>query len=412
MTQIAPDMSALPHAQPLVTRILSISATPGLAEMVGRGLAHDDGVSVRSQKISLADLADDPALDLTETDVIVFEVQPGSDAELAGLRKLQSREDNRLRFLGVTSETLSMSQVRQLMEAGVDEVMPLTLRRPELADAVQVAPVIEEARQRRGGDVRNGVILGITQSRGGIGCTSTVLNLAALLTERKRKDKSDPAKVAVIDLDFQNGVLGASIDVHDSGAYVDFLKAQAPADHDVARKLMQPFRARFDVMAAPTQIAPLDAMSPQMMATLLDELRLMYDYVILDLPRAVAQWFDPMLSRVDQLIVLTDLTVHSTRQVRRMIDGFSEDHVGLPVDVVVSMSSRPFSLPQAAREAEKFLDRKLTHWIPRDDRTARQAADVGEPMAIRQPRSQVVKALRPVVKTIVDLAAASTRRQA
>lgn len=409
---VVDDADLEPQAPPVLTRIFVVGATPGIAEMVARSLSHDDGVSTQSRQASLGDLVADATFDLSGIDVIMFEIAQGNDGELAALRSLREQGAGRVKFLGVTSETLSLAVAKQLMDAGVDEVMPLRIGRPELADATQIAPELDAATTRRGRDLRNGVIVAATQTRGGIGTTSFVLNLATMLTERSRKDKSEPLRVAVVDLDFQNGVLAASLDLQDNGAVLNFLKAQDLADVDTIGRMMQPFRDRFDVLPAPTELAPFEAMTPEMMASLLDELRQDYDFVILDLPRAITHWMNAVLSRADQMYILTDVSVHSVRQARRLKDAFGDDHVSLPIEAVVSMQKKPLITPESVREAEKFLDQKLRYWVAPDDRTSRRAADKGEPQALTQRKSPTVRSMQPIAQDLRGLAAADARRMA
>ena len=82
---------ALAHALPRTdaaavrTRVMVVSDLPGMAEMVARNVARgDDGLSVRHARQSLADLAAEGPV--TDTDLVIFGVRPGNDADVAALR--------------------------------------------------------------------------------------------------------------------------------------------------------------------------------------------------------------------------------------------------------------------------------------------------------------------------------------
>ena len=404
---------ALPEAPDVVrTRVLVVSATPGMAEMVARNVGRGDGsLIVRHARQSLADLA--AAGPVADTDLVIFGVRPGDDADVAALRHLRAAHGDSLKFLGLTDVPLSLAVARGLMEAGLDEVMPLAAAAPRLIDATGMAPVAEETQTRRGGTARDGLIVAVAAARGGLGATGFALNLATLLVtldKAARRGGNAMPRVAIVDLDVQNGVLGASIDVADTGAVLEMLQTGAHPDHDLLTRAMVTHDLGFDVMPAPDRIAPLDAMTPAMAAVLLDELRLAYDVVILDLPRAVTDWTAPVLARTDRLFLLTDPTVHTVRQTRRMLDLFRDDNPSLPVEAIVATGRKPLSPPPHVREAERFLDLPLRHWLPRDARAAARAGALGLPLVRACPRSPVARAMAPLV---ADLRAArlQTRRR-
>ncbi|PTX54647.1 Flp pilus assembly CpaE family ATPase [Litoreibacter ponti] len=414
-----PNLTATQKAAPeqqLKPRALILSQTPGIAEMVAQGLNKEGDIEATPLTMSLTDLVTMPDLSMTEVSVCMFEVVQGDDAQIAALRSLREMGEGRVKFLGVTSEVLTLATARNLMDAGVDEVVPLGSISPQLSHAAALAPATEDVIAARGGTLHNGMVIGVAQTRGGIGATTFALNLAAMLAlkpKRSRKAKEVEApRVAVVDLDLQNGTLGASIDVESNGALIEMLRSGSIADMTFLTKAMVSHPSGIDVLAAPVEFAPLTAMRPDMMASLLDELRMSYDYVVIDMPRTMVDWLDPVLARADKMFLLSDTSVHSVRQARRMIDFYCEDHVSLPLEVVVMLERKPFSTSSAVREAEKFLDRKFTHWVPRDDRSAKLAADRGQPLVTAKPRSIVQKAMAPMVVSLKSYFTADQRRQA
>lgn len=408
-----PDAEA--SAQLATSRMIVVSPIAGMAIMLARGMVSDPSVQVDPLVMSLAALAETPDLSLEAVDTCVFDIHQGDDTQLRALRSLRDLSQGRVRFIGATDDVLSLSTARALMEAGIDDVIPLGAQRPELADAAPLAPAAARSIAQRG-TPHNGLILSVAQTRGGIGASTFALNLATLLAAKpaakKRGEQIEPARVALLDLDIQNGTLGARIDVVSTEHYIELLRKRQMPDRSFIESAMVSHESGFDILPAPTEFAPLDAITPAMMATLLDELRLAYDYIVLDLPRAIQDWMEPILARSDSMFLLTDTSVHSVRQAHRMINVFTDDHVSLPIEVVVSLEGKPFRLPAAAKEAEKFLDRKLTTWIPRDDRAALASSDQGKPLAILRPRSAVIKVMNGILPELKAAFASGKRRVA
>lgn len=397
-------------------RAVVVSKTPGLAEIIARGVNAEGNSSASHLVMSLNEFAATPDLSLDELAICLFEIEQGNDSQLAALRTLKAMSAGATKFLGVTSEVLTLATARQLLDVGVDDVVPLGNISPQLSQSAPLADATDHAINQRAGTIHNGMIIGVAQTRGGIGATTFALNLATLLSVKPKQKRGaavvEPPRVAIIDLDLQNGTLGASIDASCAPAFVEILRNGDIIDGPRLRQIMQAHPAGFDVLAAPAEFVPLTSMRPDMMASLLDELRLSYDYIVLDMPRTMVDWLDPVLARADKMFMLSDTAVHSVRQARRMIDFYSEDHVALSIDVCVSLERKPFSATAAIKEAEKFLDRKLAHWLPRDDRAAKISTDCGQPLLVSKRKSPIAKSMKPMVDELRTYFAADQRRQA
>ena len=154
------------------------------------------------------------------------------------------------------------------------------------------------------------------------------------------------------------------------------------------------------VLPAPSEFVPLDSITAPQVAAILDELRKGNDYVVVDLPRALVNWIEPVVDRADELIVVTDITVPSIRHCRRLVDFFTQDHLALPVEIVVNHQRKPLMTSSLQKEAAKALDRPLGHWLPDDPKAAGAAAGRGKPLSVVAPRSPLA---RSVSKLATDI---------
>lgn len=381
--------------------VLIVSASTELSNRIASALRDDaDELDVSFETASIQTLAQSGGGALSDHVFGVFEVNTDNDLEMAALRELRKIVPNTTRFLAVTAEAVTLATAKMLMEVGFEEVLPIA----SVRDAVSEAPV-----QTGPTEDRNGIVVAITKTRGGLGATSTALNLAALLS---RPSDAVRARVAVVDLDFQNGTVGAMIDVEPNGAYMDLLKGKRPVDSLFVSTAMLPYLDKFEVLPAPQAFAPLDALTEDAVKALLEKLRKSYDYVILDLPAAIVSWIEAILAEADQVLMITDTSVSSVRQARRLIDLFREEYVSLPIKMIVSKEKQPFRQSEALKEATSFLELPFEHWLPRDDRTAQAAMTLGQPMVDCAKRCKVTKPLGAVVAELNALHEQPLRRRA
>jgi len=126
-----------------------------------------------------------------------------------------------------------------------------------------------------------GRVIAITNQKGGVGKTTTAVNLSASLVATKRK-------VLVIDLDPQgNATMGSGVNKHDlelsiydvlvEGADVDSVKVKAePAGYDIVP-------ANGDLTAAEVELIDLESNESRLKRAL-DPVKDQYDYIVIDCP--------------------------------------------------------------------------------------------------------------------------------
>lgn len=378
--------------------ILVIATETGVVEAIGAAMSANGAVRVDSQPTTLAGMNGRAIKALGNYDLILFQTSPDDAADLAAIRTLAEARRGGTILVALADGNIPLSQARALSHAGVDEVLPL----PRVAGEIEreVARLGRFAAQAHGGGGPLGRIIAVTQSRGGAGATTVAVNLADQLIGQqgflKRKPKS---RVALIDLDLQFGTVGSFLDLPEQDTLLQLALDGTIPDANFLEQSMVRLPSGLDVLAAPSKFAPLDSLRPEQVAAMLDVLRASHDYVVIDLPRALVGWIEPVVQRADELIVVTDTGVSSIRHCRRLIDFFTQDNPALAVEVVVNHQARPLFASALHREAAKALGRKLDHWLPHDPRAACAACDRGRPISAVAPRSPLGRAMARLARS-------------
>lgn len=223
------------------------------------------------------------------------------------------------------------------------------------------------------------------RARGGAGASTVATNLAIA--------QSRFGTVALVDLDLQNGTIATLLDLPDSAAFTQLIRTRGVAGAGFCARAMVRHSSGIEVLAAPDVFAPMTALSSEQVADLIETLRTRYDHVIVDLPQAVMDWFAPLLDMASRAVIVTDTSVPSIKRAKRLIEVLTEDHMTLPVTVVVNAEKRPLIQSAALKEAARLLDRALTHWIPFDAAAMRRARDMGVPVILGAKRSGASRAI-------------------
>ena len=387
--------------------ILLISRSPSVLENVKSAISAVPRAKLEARSSTLGEMNGHAVEFAVGSDAVIFETDAISENEISAIGSLVEAHGKQTIFIALTDGELPLSKARLLTRAGVDEILPIPAIGEELPDLVRSSIQRKAAALHQGGpSARQGAVIAVSQARGGIGATTIAANLAYLLQDRRGLLRKQAHKrVALVDLDVQFGTAGILLDVEDQGAMLEIATRPHPPDGAFMRTAMSEHKSGLTVLPAPASPIPLDALTAEKVERMLAALRTEYDYVVVDMPRALVPWIAPVLGCANKVLIATDTTVPGVRHARRLIEFYTEDMPALPIEVVIVRERRPMFLSNAHKEAAKVLEHPLSHWLPHDT-AAVEAVDHGEPVAEFDSGSELSKALRKIAKSVATSLAA------
>lgn len=398
MTDPERAQSAMDHSENLA---LLICRRPMIAETVERIMRKMAGFHVETAATPIGDLSADVREAVGVAAIVVFELDAEALTDTGTITQFLELGRDGAHFIAVTDADLPLSQARQLMKLGIDDVVPAGTDGSDFADAM--AGALRDFMSARrapvagagNGGGKLGTVITVARARGGLGATTVAVNLADMLLDPQGLlKKVNTHSVAIVDLDLQFGTAGTYLDLEDRGAMIEIARLNAPPDRAFLNSALLAHPNGLRVLTAPTAAMPLEAFDGDRVGQLIDTLRSEFDYVIIDLPHALVGWLEAVIGRTDLLLMVTDTSVPGVRSARRLLDLFTDEHPTLRVEVVVNRESRPLVPSHAHRLAADALDRQLKHFIAEDQNAARRAIDRGETLSVVSPNSSATKSLK------------------
>ncbi len=382
--------------------ILLISSDEKIFSSVGDALEDIEGTKVNREDASVSKLNGAAVEMASNHDIVIFATDPGNAADLSAIEVLTDNRGENTIYLALTDGDLPLSKARALTRAGVDDVLPYPASNEEIVEQVNEwiekrKSGIEEKYTSAG---TTGKLIAVQQARGGIGATTVAVNLADQLLERRGAFKKEATnRVVVVDLDLQFGTVGDFLDVDEQEGLLQLAVENFLPDMNWVEQSLVRLPSGLSVLAAPQRFAPLDSLQSEQVAALISTLKTMFDYIVVDLPRALVGWIEPVLAETDRLYIVMDMTVPSVRASRRLKDFVMADNAQIDVQYVVNHEKKPMMLREHHREASKALDTTFNHWIGHDPKAAREAVDFGKPVSEVAGRSELAKAMFALAKT-------------
>lgn len=382
---------------------ITIIASDGAeAELISSGLSNLPGSSVSTHAGTLTSM-NGTAIAMTRSEgIVITRLATDQIADLEAIERIAATPETRARLIVLSDPDMPMATARRLMKAGVADVLPAPADIDDLVKSVQRAsrpaqlPAIWTGRPPSR-------VISITRARGGIGATTVAVNLAdALAMKRGAFRSSARASVVVVDLDLQFGSVASFLDVPTRDTLQDISLEKRLPDMGYLESELQVAANGVHVLTAPSGFLPLDALSSEQVGALIEALRERYEYVIVDLPHSLVDWVQAVIERSDRMLVVTDTTVPSIRQSKRLVDFFRDESPSLQIDVVVNREAKPLLPAKHHTQAAKLLEQPLRTWLPNDQKTAREALDRGVPLAVTSRRSPLSRSIRLLAKTMVE----------
>jgi len=338
-------------------------------------------------------------------DVVLFEAKPESEGEMNALAEILRERKGDTVFLGISDSDMSISKARKFREIGVDDVLPITITEDEMHNVISDALRTRRqmfAQPRAISQSADGAVIAVSEARGGIGATTYAVNLACHLHGSNKLFKKDTLKsVALVDLDIQFGNANVFFDLEDNGAFQKMVEDGIEPDQHYVQGAMQSHSSGVDLLNAPSAVIPLNSVQPNAIKALIEALRAQYDFVVIDLPRALVDWLEPVIENCSRMHIVTDTSIPSIRHAKRLIDFYRETEIGLPIDLIVNGETKPLIKSAHYKEAEKVLGHDFAYWLPDDPKVARKAVDLGQPLSIGSANSALSKAYAKVAKSML-----------
>ena len=240
-----------------------------------------------------------------------------------------------------------------------------------------------------------GKIVGIVNQKGGVGKTTTAINLGASLA-------LEGLKVLLIDCDPQaNATSGLGVQRDDARHSVyDVLMGHAPADQVILPTTIETLSVlpgSKNLTGANIELAGADDRAVRL-RTALEPVREKYDLIVLDCPPALDLLTLNVLAAANTLIVTMQAEYFALEGISELISTLERVRAAFNPDVsiegvLLTMYDDRTNLAQQVTETlrEYFKDRLFKTVIPRNVRLA-EAPSHGKPVALYDPRSRGTEA--------------------
>lgn len=364
-----------------MARVLLIDDEPIYYKMIVHAL-KPHGYEVEYARTGMDGLKTVP---LFNPDVIITDVRL---PDLSGYEVAQRlRRDPRFEsipLIFLTSQA-DLSNKLKAFEVGADDYLSKPFQPEELVARVGMlvrrGEVLRAARQTEVKDQAR--VIAVHSLRGGVGTSSVALNLALSLYHLWEKP------TLVIDSVLNAGQVSLMLNASPLHTWEDLMESKLnEIDSSVVESLVNKHPSGLDYIAAPVYPIAVDSFTDEIWQAVLNELRNMYEYIVIDTSHDFSNVAIHMLNIADQIFMMLSPEMASIRAAVCALHIYDrlnyENEKILPV---INNITPPTGIKQS--QVEKVLKRPIKYVLPYAPNEFIRAINFGEPVITSHPDSPI-----------------------
>jgi pilus assembly protein CpaE len=347
-------------------------------------------------------------LDDDEPTVVVFGPGLANDTGLAHAQRLTRSHPE----VGIVlfAEELTLPLLQQALRSGVRDAVTLEADDATLRQAVDrvgdaIATIARKSVQHETGQ-RGRVIVSFS-TKGGVGKSVVSTNTAAALAAKGYN-------VVIVDCDLQFGDVAVMVGVPPVHTTIEAAGSVATADAELMEGLLGTHElSGLRVLPAPVEPSAADQISPSEMVGIVQLLRTMFDYIVIDLPPHFDDVVVALLEEADDVLLVASMDIPSIKNLKVGIQTLDLLAIAGPkIRLVLNRANAKVNLDIG--DVERALGVPADFRVP-SDISVPQAVNRGIPVVLDKPRSAAGSALIAIADSFVaasaEAAGAESRRR-
>ncbi|UCD32416.1 MAG: AAA family ATPase [Desulfobacterales bacterium] len=328
-------------------------------------------------------------------DLLIFELGDEIEKDFEHIHVLRnSGEIDEVFFI---SDHYDEVVVRQAMRAGAKEFFSQPIEDKEIKGALET---LKEKRLSMVGNdsPKNGQIIHVIGSKGGVGATTVAVNLAASLAQ-----KESIQSVALIDMNLLFGDIPLFLNIVPEYNWSEITKNISRLDFTFLNNILCVDNSGLCVIPSPNYLSKQHAAKPEIIEPLLNVMQHMFDYIVIDGGQSLSGISQKILEMSNTVLLVTVLNLPCLLNTNKLLKTFHSE--GFPPEQHVKVIANRFmkSSDISLKDAEISLEKKVFWTIPNDYKTTVTALNRGKALTQSAPRKEITKNFRELATKLCHM---------
>lgn len=343
----------------------------------------------------------------TEVDVVILGPSHAHEEALKEASALLEADPE----VGVilVSASITAPLLKAALRAGLTDVVEAPLTMEKLTEALSQVDRLQKRRSAPSAlppepfapEPVQGTVVTVMSAKGGSGKTVFATNVAMLLAKM-----GHPDDVVMVDGDLQFGDVCLVLQLEPKFTVVNAAHDLHEMDEQMLNSILTRHPSGLRVLAAPLEPAFADEISTAALTEIVEKLRAMFKYVVIDTASLLDELLLSLLERADKVIFIVDMDLPSVKNAKLALETLRLlKFPASKIELVLNRSNAKARLDE--KEIERSLKMKISATVPSDG-IVPASVNEGRPVVDSAPKSKVAKGFESIYKLIADEQATPT----
>ncbi len=329
------------------------------------------------------------------TDEYVVVLGPGLDLAVAIATCESLRLSRPTTSVVLVRHEIDTDVLYRAMQAGCRDVVRASDSEGIRAAAAR-AHQLWQAFSGQGAGGQHGTLVTVFAPKGGVGKTTTSVNLALALADGGAR------KVCLVDLDLAFGDVAITMQLFPTHTIEEAIGSEEGIDAALAESLLTRHEESLMVLAAPNLPDARDRVTARLVSRMLRTLRAQFDYVVVDTAPNFDEQTLQALDETDECVIIATLDVPTIKNVKVALEtldllNIAQGHRHL----VLNRADEAVGIDNG--KVEQILGLPVTTPIPSSTDIA-AATNAGRPIVVASPEHPASRGFRQLAAHLVEVA--------
>ncbi len=286
---------------------------------------------------------------------------------------------------------------RDLLTSGIHDYLLKPLSASQVRDALVQAQAVFSAPKANDGSVaKRHISTAVIGTRGGVGASTLATSLGWQFATQ------DNLPTALLDLDLHFGTDALALDLEPGRGLTDAIDNPSRIDGLFIERAMIRAHENLSILSAEAPInSPLMTDGAAFMQ-LEEEFRHAFEMTVIDFPRNMLVNFPHLISDVNVVLLVTEMTLASARDAIRILS-WLKTNAPHAMPLVVANRVQPGTGEISRADFEASIESKINFMIPFDHKAAVNAAKLGQTFVEANRSSKATAVMRDIATAVIGV---------